>query len=276
VRKLLLPAALCAVLLGAPATAGAAIGVNRIDSEAITAQEMSGLGWWQLSYRVAFWRELSDSRRDALVGEADAAGVSLLPILIVRYDGVAHEPRGAAWDDWSGYVQDAVRRYPSVHNWEVWNEPNALEFGGTFAVHRWRRFVSRTARVIHAARPDAHVVAGGLTVTVPGWRRYLRVRDVDAVAIHPYAPTAASALRMVREARRVARKPVWVTELDWTRGGPAYAATELRRFIHGYHGPTYWYHLQDSRQAPASYGRDGLFTEAWRPKPVWKELLKGR
>lgn len=274
--KLACAAALVAALFGLPAASAGAIGVNRIDSESITPQELAGLGWWQLSYRVAFWQNLSDAQRDALVWQAEAAGVPLLPILIVRYDGVAHEPRGAAWDEWAAYVDRVVRRYPGVRSWEVWNEPNARKFGGTFAVHRWRRFVARTARVIHRARPGARAVAGGVTVTVPGWRRYLEAPGVDAVAVHPYAPTADKALRLVRQARRTARKPVWVTELDWTGGSAAYAANQLRRFIRGFRGPIFWYHLQDSGTAPSSYGGDGLFTESWKPKPAWRELLKGR
>jgi hypothetical protein len=226
---------------------------------------------------VAFWQHLSDAHRDGIVAEAERSGVPLLPILIVRADGVAHEPReGPALDEWLAYVSNVVRRYPGIHSWEIWNEPNARRFGGTISVRRWREFVSLTALVIHAARPDARVVAGGITVTVPGWRRYLRVQDVDAVAIHPYTANAAQALRLVREARRISRKPVWVTELDWIRGDAAYAARELRRFIAGFHGPTFWYHLRDDRRVPASFGRDGLFTEHWKPKPAWKELLKGR
>jgi hypothetical protein len=269
-------AALCAVLVALPATRADAIGVNRIESESITPQELAGLGWWRLSYRVSFWQNLTDGQRDSLVQEAEAAGVPLLPILIVRYDGVAHEPRGAAWDQWAAYVREVVSRYPGIASWEVWNEPNALKFGGAFAVRRWQRFVARTAAVIHAARPDARVVAGGVSVTVAGWRRYLRVSGVDAVAVHPYAPTAAQALRLIQDAHRIARKPIWVTELDWTGGDDAYAARELHRFIRGFHGPTFWYHLRDSRSAPSSYGDDGLFTEHWKPKRVWRELLKGR
>lgn len=276
VRKALAVAAVVVAAFGASTTQAGAVGVNRIDSDAITPQEFAALGWWRLSYRVSFWEDMTDAQRDALVEGAQASGVPLLPILIARYDGVAHEPRAAAWTEWARYVSDVVRRYPGIHAWEVWNEPNALKFGGTFAVHRWRRFVARTAGVIHAARPSARVVAGGVTVTVRGWRSYLRVRGVDAVAVHPYAPTATDALRFVREAHRIARKPIWVTELDWTGGGNDYAARQLHEFIRGFHGPIFWYHLRDSSSAPSSYGRDGLFTEQWRPKPVWKELLKGR
>lgn len=245
-RQTFLAVVLSAVVAGSLAGRAQAIGVNRIDSQPITANELRLLGWFGLSYRVPLWKNMTDAERDYLVGGADAAGVLLLPILIVRYDGVAHEPRGAAWDQWVSYVQYEVRRYPTVHAWEVWNEPNAVKFGGTFAVHRWRRFVSRTARVIHAARADARVVAGGVSVVQPGWRRYLRVSEVDAVGLHPYTPTAARALRFIREARRIARKPVWVTELGWTGGSERWAARELRRFIRRFHGPTYWYHLRDN------------------------------
>jgi hypothetical protein len=275
-RKALLTVALSALLAGFGTPGAHAIGVNRLDSENITTNELAALGWYALSYRVAFWENMTDAERDSLVWRAQVAGVPLLPILSVRYDGVAHEPRAAAWDEWAAYVDRVVRRYPTVHSWEVWNEPNAVKFGGAFAVHRWRRFVSRTAHVIHAARPRANVVAGGVSVTQPGWRRYLRVSGVDAVGVHPYAPTAAEAVRLVHEARAIARKPIWVTELDWTGGGERYKARELGRFVRRFHGPTWWYHLQDSKYAPRSYGDDGLFTSSWKPKPIWGQLLRGR
>jgi len=115
-----------------------------------------------------------------------------------------------------------------------------------------------------------------VSVSRPGWRRWLKVTGVDAVGVHPYTPTAAKALRYIREARRIAGKPIWVTELDWTGGGDRWAATELRRFVRGFHGPTYWYHLRDNPYVPRSYGSDGLFTQSWKPKPVWNELLRGR
>jgi hypothetical protein len=275
-RQTALALALSAAVAVSMTPSAGAIGVNRLDSENITTNELAALGWYALSYRVAFWENMTDAERDSLVWRAHVAGVPLLPILSVRYDGVAHEPRGAAWDEWALYVDKVVRRYPTVHSWEVWNEPNAVKFGGAFAVHRWRRFLARTARVIHHARARARVVAGGVSVTQPGWRRYLRVSGADAVGVHPYAPTAAEALRLVREARRIARKPTWVTELDWTGGGERYKATELRRFVRGFHGPTWWYHLQDSKSAPRSYGDDGLFTSRWQPKPIWSALLRGR
>src|SRR3954453_23157667 len=275
-RRTLLPFVLSALLAALGAGQAAAIGVNRLDSEKITTGELAVLGWDGLSYRVAFWENMTDAERDSLVWRANVAGVPLLPILSVRYNGVAHEPRGAAWDEWAAYVDKVVRRYPTVHSWEVWNEPNAVKFGGAFAAHRWRRFLARTARVIHRARPRARVVAGGVSVTQPGWRRYLRVSGADAVGVHAYAPTAAQALRRVREAPRIARKPIWVTELDWTGGGERYKARQLHRFVRGFRGPTWWYHLQDSKAAPRSFGDDGLFTSAGRPKPIWTELLRGR
>jgi hypothetical protein len=251
--------------------------VNRVDSEpAITPDELKMLGWYRLSYRVPFWMNMSDAERDAIVAGAAAAGVELLPILTVRYDGVAHEPRAAAWREWTDYVWHVVHRYPGIPAWEIWNEPNVLKFGGTIAVHRWKPFVSRTARVIHYARPSARAIAGGVSVARPGWLRWLRVANVDAVGLHPYAPNAARALRFVRDARAVAHKPVWVTELDWTRGGERQVATELRRFAREFRGPTYWYHLHDDPAAPRSYANDGLFTQSWRPKRVWKELLRAR
>jgi hypothetical protein len=219
---------------------------------------------------------MSDAERDALVAEANATGVALLPILTVRYDGVAHEPRAAAWDEWKAYVWHVVRRYPGIPAWEIWNEPNVLKFGGTIAVHRWKPFVARTARVIHSARPAARAIAGGVTVVRQGWRRYLKVRDVDAVGIHPYSPTATRALQFVREARNIADTPIWVTELGWTGGGDRWAATELGRFLRGFHGPTFWYHLHDDPSAPSSYANNGLFTQSWKPKPVWRALLSGR
>src|SRR4051794_38352910 len=136
-RRTLLAFVLSALLAALGAGQAAAIGVNRLDSEKITTSELAVLGWYGLSYRVAFWENMTDAERDSLVWRANAAGVPLLPILTVRYGGVAHEPRAAARGEWAADVGRGGRRHPGIGGWGVWEEPHALKFGGGVAVHPW-------------------------------------------------------------------------------------------------------------------------------------------
>ena len=156
------------------------------------------------------------SRPDSTVEELRAAGIE--PLLAVFgspswANGVPDSTpghylyvpsRGAALDAWlheySDFLAAAVRRYHDyVRRWEIWNEPNLVDF--------WRpqpdpvayRQVYETLRAtILRVDPKAEVAVGGLgglslapAPSIPGLaflRRLTRTRlPIDAVAIHPYS-----------------------------------------------------------------------------------------
>jgi hypothetical protein len=156
------------------------------------------------------------SRTDSVVEKLRTAGIE--PLLVVSgspswANGVPGStpgqtayvpPPGAARDAWlrdySDFLAAAVRRYHDyVRRWEIWNEPNFVQF--------WRprpdpvaySQVYETLRAtILRVDPTAEVAVGGLgglTSTAPPGipgrkflRRFVSTRPpISVVAIHPYA-----------------------------------------------------------------------------------------
>lgn len=121
-----------------------------------------------------------------------------------------------------------------VRQWEVWNEEN----GGYFwsprpDAARYAELYRGVREAIHNADPGAGVVFGGLVPNAQ-LRVFLaeafgRLADahspVDAVAFHPYGPTAHDSATSVRDLRAIltglgrARLPIEVTEVGWTTRG---------------------------------------------------------
>jgi hypothetical protein len=230
---------------------------------------------------------------------------------------------------WSTFVTDAARRYgPGGHfwvahpelrylpmfQWEVWNEPNISEYtGGQPASPRhYARLLTIADQALAAANPQNQVVLAGLYrrprrgYGIP-MTRFLeslyRIKGLqkrfDAVAIHPYAARPPQVLKVLNRARRImashrdARKPMLITEIGWTTGGPHWAsspyrttlatqATRLRevfrlliknrRKLHL--EQVMWHTWLDVVKVPDFWVHHmGLFTVDGQPKPAWRALL---
>ena len=195
---------------------------------------------------------------DGVVTDLRAAGIEPLLVVVgspswangVPESKPGHDlyvpPRGPALDSWlqrySKFLAAAVRRYHVVvKHWEIWNEPNLIDF--------WRPRpdpvvygqVYYTLRAtILSADPTASVAVGGLgdlTVapapSIPGLaflRRLARTRaPISNVAIHPYTSLAhppdvrVSGENNFQDIERIhellvsLREPalIWVTEWGW-------------------------------------------------------------
>jgi hypothetical protein len=138
--------------------------------------------------------------------------------------------RGSFWRS----HPDLPRR--PVLSYEVWNEPNSRTFWHPqrAAPERYAALYRATRTAVHRVDPRASVVLGGLTVFGPGaigaTRFVSRVAArlgglegrVDAVGLHPYAPTVERSYDWLRGFRRAlnrwggARIPIEITELGWS------------------------------------------------------------
>jgi len=182
------------------------------------------------------WRDF-----DAMVADAAAAGVQVLPLLhgVPRF--IAHSsstpPLRSRYEraKWGQFVSDAVRRYGPggtfwaehpllpklpVTAWQVWNEPNLPNnFGGKVDVSQYRDLLRMTAQAIHAVDPEAEVVTAGIFKfdVGPGAipmgnfvKRLYRLKGVeqwfDVLALHPYSVRPKGVLASVRAVRRTMRR----------------------------------------------------------------------
>jgi Glycosyl hydrolase catalytic core len=204
-------------------------------------------------------------------------------------------PRGRFW-----------REHPELpfrpfRAWEVWNEPNLRQFWDARRpdAREYARLLRETRSVLRAVDPSARIVAGGLSWKYAGDRYLHRVLAeaggcaVDAIGVHPYAPTAARAVSALAEARAVADRggargvPLWTTEVGWKVGGrgtsavpdeAAQARATDRFAVEGSRrrdelglGPIFAFSLRD-RVDPATGRTDhtaGLRRADDSPRPAW-------
>lgn len=97
-------------------------------------------------------------------------------------------------DDWKKYVETVVARYPSIKEWEVWNEPNSPGFNqGNNTPADYATLVRVASEAAKRVHPGVRIGIGCANLDV----RYLRLviesleaqrapRSYDFLAVHPY------------------------------------------------------------------------------------------
>ncbi len=261
---------------------------------------------------------------DATVAAAAADGVGVLPFVYGTPAWLSADPARPplatrARADWAGFLRALVRRYgpggelwrgsPAplpIRSWQIWNEPNFLLFWRPRpSAAGYARLLGVSARAIRGADPGARIVAAGLAPVEGGmlpWvflRRLLAVhgaiRNLDVVAVHPYAShlrDVALQVRLAREAMAragAARLPLLVSELgvasdsqlptSFNRGkaGQARFLRSAYRLLLRNRGRwriagVDWYAWQDA-QGPDPHcvfcEYAGLFDANGAPKPAW-------
>lgn len=140
-------------------------------------------------------------------------------------------PDGSFW----GERPDVPRR--PIRSWQVWNEPNVPAYwGGDPSAPEYARMLRQIGAAIEAADPEAEIVSGGIPDSRQGvpFERYVRLldaagglKDLDTLAIHPYARTARDMLTAVADARQLlaelghAETELRITEFGWATQGPS-------------------------------------------------------
>jgi polysaccharide biosynthesis protein PslG len=137
---------------------------------------------------------------------------------------------GSFWDEHPELPQLPATRF------EIWNEPNAELFWHptTDAPERYAELYLAARAAIRQVDPTARVLVGGLAlgntdvsdehafVEAMVKHRPELVEAVDAVAYHPYAPSADGVLTKISEFRATLRRlglgqaPLEITEVGWT------------------------------------------------------------
>lgn len=271
---------------------------------------------------------------DALIRAAAEHRVELLPVLMRSRpkaaspgERVAAPPEGRAQHaEWRRRVRLLARRYGPrgsfwrehpglpyrpIRSWEVWNEPNLPQFWDERPPdpREYGRLLRETRGVLRSVDPGARIVSGGIASRHSGGPYLGAALDaagrcsVDAISVHPYAPTVKRALRHLVGARSVADSrglrhvPLWTTEIGWRLGGGGTGDVELgysevatpeaqARALNGFLaattrrrsdlrlGPTFAFALRD-RVNPRTGrvdNRSGLRLADDTPRPAWRVL----
>ncbi len=143
----------------------------------------------------------------------------------------------------------------------LWNEPNNLSHWNFHLDPEWKRFaqmVKLASAAIRSVNPEVPIVLGGVSSCDCDFLRLMAsygVMDaIDAVGVHGF-PLDWNHWQLsewperVAEAREIARKPVWVTEV----GVSSFGAEEVQAFglqrtlelLHGRVERIHWYSLFD-------------------------------
>ncbi len=232
------PIAPCAPAVQTAGPYGVCAHLHRVKDPAERADEcrrIAAAGIRRVRFDLEWWRvqktpgaPLDFAHYDAVIADAEAAGLTVLPILfdIPKWA----EPVWEHLDAWSNFVSGVVSRYgerfPDI---EIWNEENLRHF--------WKHEPNPAlyAKVLKvacteakAANPRVRVLFGG-TAGVP--LDFIRkayengaASSFDALCVHPYChprqpegslDAQLEALRALMAEFGDAEKPVVITELGW-------------------------------------------------------------
>jgi polysaccharide biosynthesis protein PslG len=156
------------------------------------------LRWYQVESKLKGLQDWSEF--DAIRTSAQAHGVTLLPMVAMTPDW-ANGGRGI-WSfpdnpqDFEDFMTAAIKRYPDIPAWEIWNEPNFSYFSKPAVdVDKFVGLLAAAHRAKLRAGSSAAIVSGGLATCGQDATRFfedmvrLHAFDyVDGFAIHAYSP----------------------------------------------------------------------------------------
>lgn len=196
---------------------------------------------------------------DEVIGEAARVGIQILPVVNGTPPWLSGDPTTlpvqtpAQRRAWSGFIAAAAARYGPggrfwrshpgipelpVRAWQIWNEPNFFYFAERVSPRDYARLVEAARRGLDRTAPAARLILAGLFGRPPRPGPQARpaasflsqVYDnvdrqaFDAVALHPYSPSAQQIRPVIEEVRDVmqengdAGRELWITELGWGSG----------------------------------------------------------
>lgn len=269
-----LPSLVVLSALVAPASAAAGVSpgfFGVVPQGTLSAADFSRMEGVVGTLRVpVYWSEVEPergsydfSRLDAVVGEAAAHGIRVLPFVYGTPPWLGPNPARPPLDSatargaWSSFLRRLVGRYGPggefwegraalpIRRWQIWNEPNFRLFWAPHpAPRQYAELLKLAADAIRGGDPGARIVLGGVAPVGGGllpWvylRRLYRVPgvedDFDFVAVHPYSIRVGNTIGQVRlaheaiEAAGDGATPILITEL-----GVASSGTIPSAFVRG-------------------------------------------
>jgi len=182
---------------------------------------------------------LSSSQESQIMSENRQFGAQYLGIL--DYETVAGLGANDSWglDTWNASVSEALKEYPEISTWEIWNEPWVQRFQTGYmngSAYNYYRMMKSAYGIIKAAEPNATVVCfGGAPISdyytfewyAMVWS-YGAANYCNAISIHAYTE-GNELLNQSGNAQywadglsaywNLTHKQIWITET----GMPAYS-----------------------------------------------------
>jgi polysaccharide biosynthesis protein PslG len=174
------------------------------------------------------------SQIDAIFGVAKQHGLKPIPIL--AYTPRWASPSGELWafpyaEPFETFFAAALRRYPWIQAWELWNEPNFARFSKPRPdPAAFVEFLRSARRARDSVGSTAKLISGGLApggdIDVDDWIDQVAIRGglnlIDGLGIHPYSSVSPDdprswMMHLQELHERLARLgrpdlPLWLTE----------------------------------------------------------------
>jgi polysaccharide biosynthesis protein PslG len=136
---------------------------------------------------------------DSIVSAADTHGLKIIGI--VAYTPEWASDSGELWsypdpEPFEEFFKAALRRYPQIPAWELWNEPNFERFSKPGPdVARFVDFLRSARRARDAVGSKAKLISGGLApgadIDIVSWVNEMAMRGglslIDGLGVHPYS-----------------------------------------------------------------------------------------
>ncbi|MGC8669615.1 MAG: glycosyl hydrolase [Candidatus Micrarchaeia archaeon] len=179
--------------------------------------------------------------QEALIGmEHSSYNASYLGIL--DYETLPGGSSNKNWslEEWNESVANAIRSYPYITTWEIWNEPYIKSFQTGYmngSAYNYYRVIKNSYEIIKSVEPNATIVCfGGAPLGVGNiydwyaqvWN-YGAYNYCNAISIHAYPDSYglnnainATWANSLMEYEDLTGKPIWITEFGMPSSSTAY------------------------------------------------------
>ncbi|HEU4392286.1 MAG TPA: hypothetical protein VFR04_01485 [Solirubrobacterales bacterium] len=262
-------------------------------------------------YNTPAWVANSYTTLPVSTGTARRAWTGFLRAAVKRYG-----PGGSFWAERAPGVvkyEPAIPTPRPIRRWQIWNEANFFYFAFPASPQRYAKLVRISGPAIKQVDPGAKLILSGLfgAPTAHGpkgmpaaefldkvYRSPGTKRQIDGIALHPYAVDAETLEELVEELHQVARDhhdrvPLYITEMGWgsqnnfkqvafeqgVRGQVRQLKASYRYLLDNRSRlalkQVYWFSWKDIDETCTFCDSVGLFHEgaSFRPKPAWRAFV---
>jgi len=224
---------------------------------------------------------LSQSQESQLTTEHDKYGAHYLGILDYNTLPGGFSNKGWNLSAWNSSVAAALKAYPWINSWEIWNEPWVPAFQTGYvngSAYNYYQVLKSAYTIIKRINPNATVVCfGGAPIYSPmlyNW--YSRVwgygasKYCDAISIHAYPDSIGTLNKtgvsewsaVLSEYEALTHLPMWITEFGIPSSSNAtvdYSQSNQEAFMvqafnlfnkYGFVKRVYWYDLWGLSDGP--------------------------
>jgi len=195
--------------------------------------------------RTFYWNEIEGQQNnwnfdgyDLIVNSAGNAGIKVLGVLAYDVSWIHPDQKNHFYipperlPDFLNYVKQIVEHFKGrVGAWCVWNEPNSFLFWkGT--IDEYTELVRQAVDVIKKTDSEVIVLGGAFNRNVTGLPKKMinrlfisgAMKDVDAVAFHPYEMGVNRSIKLYRQFEEIVsqygyKDKIWITEMGYPTGG---------------------------------------------------------